>query len=662
VTRRHRLNAVLAVAVSACAYAAQPAIAFDPAAARAAADRAAIAWERLQRPDGALTDYVSRAPTYGYADVMVGYGMLRAGLRRHDRGLTAAGFRSIAAGLRRPPSRRGVFDVLANATAYEFAVAHVGRDRHFVVLRPRWERYLRTIRTEPYILSTGLQACTAHPSCFHNHEAVAAFGDLQMAKTGLRSGVPGTKLADPAALRARALHVLTVEIPPAVGRDATATRGVRRAGLGLLSDTGTWPLAYHSFSAAMVAGAAANLGPRLPAVTRKSLVTAVNTIGALMAPDGDVAYIGRRHEQAWALASAIYAAAVTRTLPGPHPRAAGELQAVADRAFARLVRVNRFGPGGIGAVPRPLSPRTGLHGVDANELVPAALVIFLLNLSADEAERAAPVKPAPLPADADGAFLEPRQGGFAAVRHGDLWYAVHRRITTYDLRYDFGLVALKRRGADGRWRDVVRPRPNTRGPSQDSAGPVIVRAGVRYLPYGQSIAVRPGGVVLVQGGFRSENGAWLRRGVTFRFAPSAGGVSVSFPLRAGDAARMVTFLPERQARYRGRTVSDARSVASLSIRPIGVRFGRGYASCCDEHLVAATQYFRPRRDRTVVYTVRARAVPAAAGERGVPAAARRRRDDDHSGPAIAAAALGALGLLGMAIAMGRRRRRARIGS
>jgi hypothetical protein len=166
--------------------------------------------------------------------------------------------------------------------------------------------------------------------------------------------------------------------------------------------------------------------------------------------------------------------------------------------------------------------------------------------------------------------------------------------------------------------------------------------------------------VLVHGGFRSEQGAWLRRGVTFRFAPVRGGVAVSFPLRAGDSARFATFLPQSQARFSGHTVSDARSVASLSLRPRSVRFGHGYASCCDEHLVAATQYFVPRRDQTVVYTVLARSGNAAAAQGAVaPRSAHRqhRRGGGHAGAAIGAGAVAVLALLVLGLATVRRRRR-----
>jgi hypothetical protein len=654
---RVRVRLVLCLAAVCCGCACAPAAAFTAAEGRAAADRAAIAWQRHQQPDGAFVDYVSRVPTYGYASVMIGYGLLRAGVRAHDEALIVRGFKAITAGLGRDQSRRGVFDALGNSTAYEFALRELPRDPGFLRLRARWENYLRSI-SRPYIGSTGLQACTASPTCFHNHEAVGAFGDLQLLKTGLRSTVPGAKLADPAGLRASAMSVLTEGIPAAIGRAAVSTAAQPSADLGLLSDTGTWPLAYHDFSTAMLAGAAANLGNQLPAVTRAALLGAVHTMAAFMAPDGDVGYLGRRQQQGWALASAIYAAEVSRRLPGQDSRARGQLQTVADRAFTRLVTVNRYGPGGVGAVPRPLSARTGFHGVDSNEVVPAALTIFLLNLAADEADAGGRAVAAPLPSDTDQAFLEQEQTGFAAVRHGDLWYAVHRQTITYDLRYDFGLVALKQRDARGGWRDILRPRPNTRGPAHDSAGPVIVRDSVRYLPHGESISVRPGGVVLVRGGFRSEEGEWLRRGVTFRFAPVKDGVAISFPLLAGDAARFVTFLPAAEARHRGRTVTDANSTATVSLRPAGTRFGRGYASCCDEHLVAATMSLRPRTDQTVTYTVRSR--PRVAKE--PPAAAPRGAEPPRSDRSIGATtvALIAIGmLLALAVVATAARRRLR---
>src|SRR3954470_5184429 len=222
---RVKTRLALLCACALLALVAPAANAFTPAAGRAAADRAAAAWGREhQQRDGAFVDYVSGRPTYGYAGVMLGYGLLRAGVRAGDQGLIRRGFRAIAVVLDSPHPQRGVFDSLANSTAYSFARRSLASDPSFVALRPRWGRYLESI-WKPYIKSTNLQACTDDPVCFHNHEVVGAFGDLQLLATRLHSNVPGAKLADPAALRASALDVLSSQIPVATGRAAVSSFG-----------------------------------------------------------------------------------------------------------------------------------------------------------------------------------------------------------------------------------------------------------------------------------------------------------------------------------------------------------------------------------------------------------------------------------------------------
>jgi hypothetical protein len=667
VNRRLRHLTLLAATCGALAAAAAPASAFTPAQGRAAADRAAIAWAREhQQKDGAIVDYVARRPTYGYATLMIGYSLVRAGVRRHDPEIVRSGFRAIDAALRRNNPHRGVFDELVNATAYTWVRRHLGNDPSFRALRARWERYLVTI-AQPFIGSSGLKKCTANPHCFHNHEAVGAYGDLQLLRTGLRSHVRGAKLSDIRALRASVLRRVGSEIPPSADTDASFTfGGQRRTGLGLLSDNGTWPLAYHAFSTAMLAGAAADLGPRsTPHATRMALQRTTGALAGLMAPDGDVAYLGRRQEQAWALSSAIYAAVVGQQMRGTSARDAGGLRTVADRAFARLLTVNGNGPGGIGAVPRKMLPGMSFHGLDANAVTPVALTIFMLNLASDQAAAGGLATPRPLPADSDGAFLERTHMAFAAVRHGDLWYVVHRNRITYDRRYDFGLVALKQRDANGRWHDVMRPRPNTRGHTQDSAGPVIERGTkVRFLPHGTSIEVRAGGVVLVHGGFQTQERQWLRRGVTFRFAPVQEGVRMTFPLRAGDNARVTDFVPDGQARRAGNTIYDDHSSAVVSPAPTRFRFlARGLGSCCDASLIEAMALLHAPRDQTYTYTVRA--------ANGPPPGAAAIKPERHHKPAhksgggsstaiwVAAAALVALLAAGLVLRRARGRRRVR---
>jgi hypothetical protein len=609
VIRRLRHFAVLAAACVACFATASPATAFTAAAGRAAADRAAIAWaHEHQQTDGAFIDYVGGKPTYGYATLMIGYSLVRAGVRRHDPKIVRSGFRAIDSAVRRNNPHRGVFDELVNATAYTWVRQHLPRDPSFRALRARWERYLVTIG-QPFIGSSGLKKCTANPRCFHNHEAVGAFGDLQLMRTGLRSRVRGAKLSDLRALRASVIRRIGAEIPPSADdRASFSFGGETRTGLGLLSDSGTWPLAYHAFSTAMLAGAAADLGPRgTPPATLRALRHTTGALAGLMAPDGDVAYLGRRQEQAWALTSAIYAAVIGQRLPGTSARQAGELRAVADRAFTRLLTVNGNGPGGIGAVPRKMTAGMSFHGLDANAVTPVALTIFMLNLASDQAAAGGLAPPRPLPADSQGFFLERTHMAFAAVRHGDLWYVVHRNRITYDRRYDFGLVALKQRDANGRWHDVMRPRPDTRGHTQDSAGPVIERGTkVRFLPHGTSIEVRPGGVVLVRGGFQTQKRQWLRRGVTFRFAPVRDGVRMTFPLKTGDHARVTDFVPDGQARRLGNTIYDDHSSAVVSPAPTRFRFlARGLGSCCDTSLIEAMALLHAPRDAIYTYTVRA---------------------------------------------------------
>src|SRR5207249_1692800 len=62
---------------------------------------------------------------------------------------------------------------------------------------------------------------------------------------------------------------------------------------------------------------------------------------------------------------------------------------------------------------------------------------------------------------------------FAAVRRGNVWFAVKRaRSEARDLRYDLGLLALLVRAGDGSWRDVLPLRPRVKG-ARAGAGPFL---------------------------------------------------------------------------------------------------------------------------------------------------------------------------------------------
>jgi hypothetical protein len=143
-----------------------------------------------------------------------------------------------------------------------------------------------------------------------------------------------------------------------------------------------------------------------------------------------------------------------------------------------------------------------------------------------------------------------------------------------DLRYDFGLIALKQLRPDGSWHDVmpIRPRSRIKG---DTAGPVLRGVGA---PVGRSIAVANGGTVVVRGGFRAPGGRTVRRGVTFRYQPVGCGVRLTVsPTARGDAYDYSAFIRPGEPAPPG---TDA--------------LERGYASGFDPRLTRARMRLAPR--------------------------------------------------------------------
>jgi hypothetical protein len=588
----------------------------DPGAMRAAADRAAAAWPARQLGNGRFRDYVTGGAPTNYGLTMLGYGLLRSGARTGSRAEIDAGVRALDASTRLPSAERGSFQVLALASAYNFARRELAGDPAFVRARAGWERALRSYGTPQ--TGPGAARCFRDPRCFNNLKLVEAAGNLELLATGLRSNVAGAKLTNRSALRRDTLAVVGTLAPDSIGTLASSSGPGPRRGLGILSDPASYPLAYHVVSTAMLARSVELLGRSAPARARATLRRAAETLASFMGPEGDVAYVGRSQQDAFAPALAAFAgAAAARELPQP-ASAAQRYAALSSRALDHLTAVNGFGPSGLNIAPR-LGQRGAsrdYRGIDhyANTVVYNGLALFGLNLAADAAAAGPAVAGGPLTADGDGDFLDPQRTRFAAVRHGDLWYAVHERQQRGDLRDDFGLVALKKRDADGRWHDLLRPRPLTFG--EGSAGPVLIQGGHRGLPYGRRIAVGRDGVVTVSGGFREASGRWLRGEVRFRFAPVGDdGVRLTFPARAGDRIELTTFLPAGQAELLSHnSAGDGQSIAEASPRPAAVSIGGSYASCCDAKLVAARMTIRPTTDGPVTYTVSARNDSGAKGD------------------------------------------------
>jgi hypothetical protein len=575
------------------------------------ADRAAAAWADRQDERGFFLDPRTDAPVEGYGNAMLGYALLRAGERARDERLTASGVRAIGTTLDEPPGVRGVFDLLGVASAYNFARERLARDPAFAAERARWEDYLRT--TVAPNIDNEVYDCIVSPACFHNHEAVGATAELELLATGLDSVQPGARLADRASLRAAALEEVG-EAEPSFARGDAAWTGEEESltGLALLSDTGNQPLAYHALSTALFARSVELLGDAAPEEARAALRRTTGALAGLMAPDGAVAYIGKRQEDLWSLAASVAAASIAIRAAGAEPEARGLYRAVADRALARIRARYPLTSRGLPIVPRTGSDAFTPDGVDGDPMTFNGLSLFLLNLAADAAPDERDGDAPALPADGDGAFVDRTQNGFAAVRRGDVWFAVHRRHPPRDVRNDFGLVAAKWRAPDGRWVDVLRPRP-MRFDVAETAGPVVERDGERLIPVEGSLAVARDGAVEVRAPLGEET-------VAYRFTPLDRGVRISLPARAGDVVTYTAYLPEDEARVRGGSVSDGGAVVSASPAPSSIRLEPGFASCCDVRMVAARIRVPVRADGEVSFTVAARA-PAdidAGGGGGLP--------------------------------------------
>jgi hypothetical protein len=497
--------------------------------------------QALQQPDGSFADYLSTSQPYGEA--MVGYGLLLRGVRTGERSAIDSGLRAleqtVQPDVRGSPMLNSVFKQLAVAAAYNVGASRLAGDPAFERRRSALAAWLRRVR--PVLLTS----TTAGTSNKHLVEAVA---DLEILRSGLAGGEPGSVLSDPAGTLARVQALVAQRWPAVVASQ------VRRGPLGpmaVASDAPTHPLAYHGLSLAMLDRALALLGDEATPATRAARRAMARGSWALTAPDGDLAYWGRSHEQSWALA--LTAAGADGLAPD---RDGGPARADALRAqlARRIVDVHGFGPYGAWIVPalrtHLAEGRAAMDDYAANGVYNGLTLVGAEWTLADLARTAVPSRsPARslLAADRDGAWRLGRGlGAFAVARRAAVWFAVRMRggfgDHAIDSRYGFGLMAAKRR-VRGEWRDLVPAAPRTASDA-DAPGPALVQFDGRLAPaYGTRIGVRPGGTIVVRGGFRAPGGAVVRRGVRFEFTPTARGVEVSFAVRAGDVIEVADFRP-----------------------------------------------------------------------------------------------------------------------
>jgi hypothetical protein len=565
--------------------------------------RIATAMEQLQQPDGSFADYLS--PTaQPYAEAMVGYGLLLRGLRTGDRSATEAGLRAleqtVQPGVRGSPRLDSVFKQLAVAAAYNLAAARLAGDAAFETRREALAAWLRQVRP------TRLTSETAGTSNKHLVEAVA---DLELLRSGIAGGEPGSVLAEQAPALTRVLALLGERWPALV-------RSQQRRGpigaMAVASDGPTHPLAYHGLSLAMLDRALELLGSQSPAAGRAARRIMARGSWALTAPDGDLAYWGRSSEQSWALAlTAAGAGALGADRPDGRARAA----ALRERLATRITGLHGFGPYGVWIVPalrtHPADGRAAMDDYAANGVY-NGLTLVGAEWTVAGAARADKPEPASvdhggLAADRTGAWRLGRgRSAFGVARRGDVWFAVRMRggfgDHAGDPRYAFGLMGAKRR-VRGVWRDIVSAAPRPLGDAGGAGPTLVLRDGRVAGAHGTRMDLTRDGAILIHGDFRTAQGAVVRRGVRFAFTPTARGVEVSFPVRANDVVEVADFrraaAPARAADVR--LVPRRGRPRTLTSAPL---LRDGFASATLGPVVRVGAQVRARRPGTLVWSPR----------------------------------------------------------
>ena len=248
--------------------------------------------------------------------------------------------------------------------------------------------------------------------------------------------------------------------------------GTLRRG-AVISDPPRDPLAYTVLTAFMLREAVATLGPEASRAARKADRDAIDALSALMAPDGDVSYLGRGQGQVWvpAVAAAALASAARDRFP-TRPGLAARYLAGAQRAVQRLGQLHT-GATGLQLVPNAatrLDPRRDRRLRVRRRLQRARAL--RPDLRAGRARRDPRRAPSARSRPTAGSSVVDNGagGGIGIVGNGRVWLAVHRTSRDpRDLRHDAGAVALKRRTDTG-WVDLLAPRPLTILPD-DGAGP-----------------------------------------------------------------------------------------------------------------------------------------------------------------------------------------------
>jgi hypothetical protein len=595
-------GACAALATAACA-------AFLPAAAaadqpdpvrhlaRSMARDIAAPWPHRQFPNGRFQDEVGGPSAFGEA--VLGYALLDVGLREHEERLVGTGLKAIRYASDPRSPRDGKTSIIQNTgvgLAYNLAEGRLAHDERWKQIRPVVRSYIRRQR---------LVHLREGNTLFSNKLLFEALEVLAFRSSGVTSS-RSNAIVGPSRDRYYrfALDLLRGGVPRFFAPDVRRIDGDRTL---LLSDRPDDPLAYMGLSSGLYARAIDRLGDDASGDSRVTLRRAVEASWRLMAPDGDIAWAGRQLEQAWALSGFAYAARAAETYDGTSTSRAKRYDGVALRALERLRDLHVGGEAGIYTVPAQRSDfdRSRLAGGEGDGYAPyGGLALMFLNMIVDEKARGGQEQ-APLRSDDGGAsVLGHGQSLYATQRIGDLWMAVRGRNSISrgdDLRYDAGLVALKRRQDDGTWRDLIPRRPLLPARGRDAAGPVILDDEGAAVFAANRIGRKGRRGLLAHGRYRPLWGApAVSHSADERFTPIDCGVQVSFRARARERIQYSVFLadPGNAGHADGGVVKSGGTKVTASPRG-RLKLTHDWISASDSRVMRARMSWHPRSARRI---------------------------------------------------------------
>jgi hypothetical protein len=482
--------------------------------ANALVESTATAWAQHQTPDGRFLDPVS-GQSGGYGTSMLGQAMVETGVATGNANLMHDGIQAeLSAGEIKQLDSRGFelfgdggFALVSQAGSYAWNEKNLSNNLDWQNARSTIAGYLTGNSKVAVNKSSSAQRCYVNPTCYDNLKLVTAYGEIEVMAAGFTDSSSSSSTGHIAALNAEVHNFLmqAVHNTNAKAHSLGSTMEIKDAGILTDPPTGN-PLAYDMLSAMMLGHSIEALGgpARAPEGVEAAFQRTAQAIVGLMAPDGDVAYIGRGQGQVWNVAAAVDALSIAaRNTIDPVWR--GRYLAGATRGLNRLK--TEFPPGDWGM---PLVPRLAgdsnpnYSGVDpyANSTVYNGLAVWALGDAAVQLQMTQPAPAESIGADSPGVFINPSQ--FATVRKGNLWWAIHIGDEAKDARHDFGLIAAQKL-INGTWVPAIPYRPLTG--SKTSGGPVLVSHGVRLVPIGRKITADAAGVVDIQGGWAATPGS-----------------------------------------------------------------------------------------------------------------------------------------------------------